>query len=183
MTARYLRASDDHDCMLNKTSWVLLLALGSVLFFTACQQEQQVKAIVDHEAKHPGIKKKYVYQSLIRLANVKQDENFEKLIKDVRKVILYMPPGDDSTYQITALRPAIREEGFEELIDVRTSDAQRISLWVKEANGRDKYIALVDSESDDIILEIDGTIHPEYLASIATADQSSLTDLLKGGFQ
>lgn len=169
--------------MVNKTSWVWLLSLASLLVFSACQQEQKVDAIAAHEAKHPGIKKKYVYQSLIRLANVKRDENFEKLIVDVRKVILYMPPGDDSTYQITALRPAIREEGFEELIDVRTNDAQRISLWVKESSGRDRYVALVDSDTDDIILEIDGTIHPEYLASLASADQSSLTDLLKGGFQ
>jgi hypothetical protein len=169
--------------MVNKTNGWMLLVLGSMFLFTACRDEEKVDAIVKHELQYPHIKKKYVYQSLIRLANVKQDEDFEKLIKDVRKVILYMPPSGDSTYTITAIRPAIRSEGFEELIDVRTADAQRISLWVKESTHRDKYIALVDSDSDDIILEIDGTIHPEYLASIASADEGSLTDLLKGGFQ
>ena len=167
--------------MANKTHWAIGLFLV-VLLLPSCKQEEQVDSIVKLEKQYPEIRKKYVYQSLIRLANVKHDPDFESLIKDVKKVVLYLPPHDDSTYQITHMRGEIRNEGFEELIDVRTSDAQRISLWVKESGEHSKYVALVDSEDDDVILEVDGEIHPEYLTSISMADESSLLDLLKGGF-
>ncbi len=135
-----------------------------------------------HENKYPEIRKKYVYQSLIRLANVKQDPDFEKLIKDVKKIILYMPPSADSTYQITELRTSMRGGGYEELVDVRTADAQRISLWVKEDGGKAHYLALLDSSEEDMILEIDGQINLEYLSALQIADQKSLMNLLEGGF-
>ncbi len=76
----------------------------------------------------------------------------------------------------------MRSDGYEQLIDVRTAEAQRISLWVKESGARSHYLALVDSEEEDIILEIDGQINLEYLTSISGADQESLGEFLKGGF-
>lgn len=152
------------------------------LLLPGCHQGDNVTVITQHEKKYPEIRKKYVYQSLIRLANVNHDPDFEKLIRDVRKVILYLPPREDSTYQIKELRSGMRSDGYEELVDVRTADAQRISLWVKENGGRQHYLALVDAEAEDLILEIDGHIHLEYLSSITMTDQNSLMDLLKGGF-
>jgi hypothetical protein len=168
--------------MLNRTHWLVYLLLVASLAVTACSSKVEIPTLVAHEKQYPEVRKKYVYQSVIRIANIKRDPNFEKLIKDLRKVILYMPPGGDSTYQITTLRSGIRKDGFEELLDIRTADAQRISLWVKESGEHAQYVAFVDSEKGDIILEIDGEIHPEYLTALAGADQSSLLDLLKGGF-
>lgn len=168
--------------MLSKTSRLLIILCLTSCVLAGCQKPETVPSIAALEKKYPEIRKKYIYQSLIRLANVRQDPNFEKLIKDVRKVILYLPPKDDSTYQITGLRSGIRENGYEELIDVRTNQAQHISLWVKEEGKQAHYIGFVDTDTDDIIMEIDGQIHPEYLTSIRLADESSLQDLLKGGF-
>ncbi len=168
--------------MLNKPIRGLLVACVFIGLFSGCSKPETVPSIVKLEQQYPELRKKYVYQSLIRLANIKQDPNFEKLIKDVRKVILYLPPREDSTYQITPMRAGIRSDGYEELIDVRTNNAQRISLWVKEGKASSHYVALVDTDADDIILEIDGEIHPEYLSSIKMADEGSLMDLLKGGF-
>jgi hypothetical protein len=67
-------------------------------------------------------------------------------------------------------------------VDVRTADAQRISLWVKEANSKSHYIALMDAADQDVILEIDGQINIEYLSAINVADEGSLYKLLEGGF-
>ena len=168
--------------MLNETTRFLVFLSFACLGGAGCQKSETPDSIAQLEKQYPEIRKKYVYQSLIRLANVKQDPDFEKLIKDLRKVILYMPPREDSTYNISSMRPSMRAEGYEELVDVRTADAQRISLWVKESGAKSHYMALVDSESDDIILELDGEIHPEYLGSIKMTDESALTDLLIGGF-
>ena len=138
--------------------------------------------LAKHEKQYPEIRKKYVYQSLIRLANIKKDPDFEKLIKDVNKVILYLPPSGDSTYQIKDVRNGLPADGYETLVDVRTADAQRISLWVKEANSKSHYIALMDAADQDVILEIDGQINIEYLSAINVADEGSLLKPLEGGF-
>lgn len=168
--------------MLDKIHRVTWIAVWSIFLLTSCNSSLHSDAVAQHEKKYPDIRKKYVYQSILRVANIKGDPNYNKLIEDVRKITLYLPPRQDSTYQITELRPAIRQEGYEELIDVRSKDAQRISLWVREKDDMSHYLGLIDSETDDIIFEIDGTIHPEYLTAITMADESILTDLIKSGF-
>jgi len=149
---------------------------------TACRKEISSDVLAKHEKAYPELRKKYVYQSLIRLANIKHDPDFEKLIKDVRKITLYMPPSEDSTYQIKDLRTGMRGDGYEELVDVRTKEAQRISLWVKDSGSRPHYLALLDSDKEDLILEIDGQLDLQYLSAINVADEGSLMELLQGGF-
>ena len=168
--------------MKNITSGTLLLLFPFLLLIPGCQKENVTPVLAKHEKQYPEIRKKYVYQSLIRLANIKKDPDFEKLIKDVNKVILYLPPSGDSTYQIKDVRNGLPADGYETLGDVRTADAQRISLWVKESNAKSHYIALMDAADQDVILEIDGQINIEYLSAINVADEGSLLKLLEGGF-
>ncbi len=168
--------------MKNITSGTLLLLFPFLLLIPGCQKENVTPLLAKHEKQYPEIRKKYVYQSLIRLANIKKDPDFEKLIKDVNKVILYLPPSGDSTYQIKDVRNGLPADGYETLVDVRTADAQRISLWVKESNAKSHYIALMDAADQDVILEIDGQINIEYLSAINVADEGSLLKLLEGGF-
>jgi hypothetical protein len=151
----------------------------SLLAFTACQKSQTSPTLENHEKKYPDLKKKYVYQSLIRLANIKKDPDFEKLIKDVDKIILYFPPAGDSTYQIKDVKQGLSTDGYETLVDVRTAEKQRMSLWVKESGKHAHYIALMDAE-EDLILEIDGQLNLEYLSALKMADQESLLNLIKG---
>ena len=168
--------------MKNITSGTLLLLFPFLILIPGCQKENVTPVLAKHEKQYPEIRKKYVYQSLIRLANIKKDPDFEKLIKDVNKVILYLPPSGDSTYQIKDVRNGLPADGYETLVDVRTADAQRISLWVKESNAKSHYIALMDAADQDVILEIDGQINIEYLSAINVADEGSLYKLLEGGF-
>jgi hypothetical protein len=160
----------------------ILVVLSVFIVLVSCSKDETSDVLAKHEKAYPEIRKKYVYQSLIRLANIKRDPEFEKLIKDVRKIILYMPPSGDSTYQIANVRSGMRDDGYEELIDVRTAEAQRISLWVKESESKSHYLALLDSDKDDLILELDGELNLQYLSSLTMADQGSLMDLLQGGF-
>lgn len=160
----------------------ILILLAIFIVQVACRKDETSNVLAKHEKAYPELRKKYVYQSLIRLANIKHDPDFEKLIKDVRKITLYLPPSEDSTYQIKDLRTGMRGDGYEELVDVRTKDAQRISLWVKDSDSRPHYLALLDSDKEDLILEIDGQLDLQYLTAINVADEGSLMELLQGGF-
>jgi hypothetical protein len=164
------------------SSGLIAIFLASLMLFPGCKPSRESPTLTRHEQKYPELRKKYVYQSIIRLANIKQDPDFEKLIKDVNKVTLYLAPDGDSTYQISDIRSGLMTEGYEALVDMRTADAQRISLWALEAGADTHYIALIDGADEDVILEVDGLIHVEYLTSLNVADQSSLKNLLQGGF-
>lgn len=165
--------------MKNHIAGAIAVLLCFLFMLPACQKQLTSPTLERHEKKYPDLEKKYVYQSLIRLANVKKDPDFEKLIKDVEKIILYFPPDGDSTYQIKELKEGMRTDGYETLVDVRTADEQRISLWVKESGKQAHYIALLDTSDDDIILEIDGQLNLEYLSAINMADQESLRNLIQ----
>lgn len=89
-----------------------------------------------------------------------------------------MPPREDSTYQIKELRAGLREEGYEQLIDVRTANAERISLWLDESKVKPHYVGLLDAADEDYIFEIVGQINLEYISALQIADESSLRDLL-----
>jgi len=160
----------------------LFILLPFLIVQIACRKDVTSDVLAKHEKAYPELRKKYVYQSLLRLANTKHDPEFEKLIKDVRKIILYLPPSGDSTYQINDVRTGMRGGGYEQLVDVRTSSSQRISLWVKDSEHKPHFLALLDSDKDDLILEIDGQLDLQYLASINVADKGSLMELLQGGF-
>ncbi|MEO6132831.1 MAG: DUF4252 domain-containing protein [Saprospiraceae bacterium] len=161
-----------------KPVFILLFPLLSFLALS-CQNEHIPAAIIGHEAKYPDVQKKYLYQSIIRLANINGDPDFNKLIRDVRKITIYLPPKEDSTYQIKDLSTGIMADGFEQLMEVRTADAARISLWVKESNAQSQYIGFLDTKTEDIFFDIDGPLNLKYLSSLKVADQSSLMDLLK----
>jgi Domain of unknown function (DUF4252) len=149
------------------------------ILISGCQSEKTKSVLEKHEARYPDIRKKYIYQSVIRLANIKGDPDFNKLIKDVRKITIYLPPSEDSTYQIKDVSSGIAADGFEQLMEVRTEGSGRISLWVKESKSSSQYMGFFDTEAEHIIFEIDGQLDLAYISALKIADQSTLMDLIK----
>lgn len=168
--------------MKNTTSLALLLLFSFAMLLSSCRDTMQSSVLEQHEAQYPNIKKKYVYQSVIRLANINKDPNFELLIKDVKKIVIYLPPADDSTYQIKTVRTGLQKEGYELLVEGRTADNMRMSLWVKENGAKSHYVALADAADQQMIMEIDGQINMEYLMALEVADQEALRGLIEQGF-
>lgn len=144
----------------------------------ACRLEKESEVLKEHLEAYPDIRKKYLYQSVIRLANVRDDPDFNKLIRDVNKVTIYMPPREDSTYQIKEVKSGMRSGAYEELMSVRTANGDQVSLWVNETLSKPHYMALLDTPGDDYIIEIDGQLDLEYISAINVADESTLRGLL-----
>lgn len=154
--------------------WLLIVCLSG---FLACKNDSKPDVFEQHLKDYPDVRKNYLYQSVLRLANIKHDPDFDKLIRDVEKIIIYSPPSD-TTYQIKALRSTIRASEYEELLDIRTAAKDRISLWVNESFRQPHYIGLFDTGAGDYIFEIDGSINLEYASSLNLADQDMLRELL-----
>ncbi|HZV68770.1 MAG TPA: DUF4252 domain-containing protein [Saprospiraceae bacterium] len=157
----------------------LFILLFVFILSPGCKKDDADTVLAKHEARYPDIRKKYIYQSVIRLANLKHDPDFDKLIKDVRKITIYMPPSDDSTYQIKEVSKGIAADGFEQLMEVRSEGTGRISLWEKETKSSSHFIGFLDTETDDIIFEIDGQLNLKYISALKFADEGSLMDLIK----
>jgi hypothetical protein len=157
----------------------ICLLITLIACTTAKKSDSGAEVFRQHLADYPDIRKKYIYQSVLRLANIKDDPEFDLLIRNVRKITIYLPPREDSTYQVKSIPSHLGENGYEQLIDVRTADAERVSLWVNESLPKPMYVALLDSGTDDYIMEVDGQINIEYLSSLKFADQGSLRELLK----
>jgi len=155
--------------------WVYFL-FAVILF--ACSGNQEPEIFEQHLKDYPGINKKYIYQSVLRLANTKQDPDFDKLIRDVRKITIYFPP-EDTTYQVKTLRTSMRSGGYEELMDFRTAKGERLSLWLNEALDKPHYVGFVEISGDYYIFDIDGQLDLNYLSALNMADESSLRDLFK----
>ncbi len=168
-----------HFSIMNKRptplTWVCLFM---VLILASCATDQTPKVFEKHLKAYPDIREKYIYQSIIRLANVRQDPDFNKLIRDVRKITVYIPPSEDSTYQITNLRSEIRTQHYEELMDFRSQSGERVSLWVNDSLPKSHFIGLLDTPSADYFFDIDGELNLEYISALNVADQASLRDLL-----
>ncbi|MDQ3017115.1 MAG: DUF4252 domain-containing protein [Bacteroidota bacterium] len=157
-------------------TWTCLFIISIV---AACAADQTPKVFKKHLDAHPDIKEKYIYQSVLRLANIKGDKNFNKLIRDVRAITIYFPPEGDSTYQITELKFEMRSQQYEELIDFRSESGDRVSLWVNESLPKAHYVGLLDTTSDDYFFDIDGQLDLQYISALNVADQGALRDLIK----
>jgi hypothetical protein len=158
--------------------WPILAAL--LVSLVACTPSPVSPALQAHLDAHTKIRPKYFYQSIIRVANSDRNPGFDALIRDVRKVTAYLPPREDSTYTLSALRPGLREDGFETLLEARTADSQRLSLWVKTVDQQEHYLALVEAPEGQIILEVDGRLAIEHLTSLTGAEQASIRKLIMG---
>lgn len=159
------------------TAILPLLAFFSLL---ACSPRPVSSALQDFLDQHPELRPKYVYQSILRVVNADRNPEFEKLIRDIHCVTVYLPSEADSTFSLASLRPVLQADGYEILLEARTANLQRISLWVKTANGDEFYLALVESPGKDVILKLEGRLAIEYLPSLTEANQAALQRLMTG---
>ncbi len=151
----------------------------------ACQSSGlgQSNAIASFMEEHGEGKKYYVYQSVMRILNVKGDPDFNHMIKDVRRIIVHQPNvvNDSTGVQKTAIRQLIRQlegEGFEPLIEARESN-MRITFFSRGAIDRAEFVLVMRDHDKAYVAEVEGTLNMEYIGALANADISELTDYLK----
>ena len=76
--------------------WISTIALTLVI---SVSLNAQVKAVEDFVKDHPDLKEYFIYQSTLRLLNQSGNEDFDLLIKDIRKINAYVALSSEEVTQ------------------------------------------------------------------------------------
>lgn len=139
----------------------------------------QIKAVEDFLEKNPDLDSYYVYQSTLRLLNQSGNEDFNMLIKDVRKINAYVSEGanDVEMEGFSDMMKQLSDDGFELLIKAKY-DTALVSFMGRDA-GKDSYFVLgVHDEKNFALLEMDGAMDLSYLNALNDVDYSKLKDII-----
>jgi uncharacterized protein DUF4252 len=156
--------------------WISTLMLT---LFIGVSLSAQVKAVEDFVKDHPDLKKYYIYQSTLRLLNQSGNEDFDLLIKNIRKINAYVAlSGEDVTQKrYDKMISKLEKDDFDVLIRAKYNGA-----WVNlmaQSNGKNSYYVLAVRDSGDFaLLEMDGQLDLNYLTALQDVDFAKLSAML-----
>jgi len=139
----------------------------------------QIKAVEQFLSENEGIEKFFIYQSSLRMLNQNGDENFNKLIRDVRKINVYFSEqaSDESRESYNKLISALGRDDFETLVSVK-HDGMLVNFLGKES-GRNAYYILALTEEDSFgVMEMDGKLDLSYLSAVENVDLDKLREIV-----
>lgn len=118
----------------------------------------------------------YLYQSVLRIANINQNPKINKLIKDLDRVDVHIFKGEDPKADMLSIRKQLRKDGYEDLISTRMADQGRINLKTKNTGNKEKFALVGNANGRYLYVELQGHLNLEYLGEIGSVDWSKLTE-------
>jgi hypothetical protein len=156
----------------------LILACSCMLLTTSAFG--QIKAVEEFLAEHEkGLEKFYVYQSSLRMLNQKGDEAFNKLIKDIRKINIYISENAalESKAGYHKMVNALLQDDFETLVSAKEGSVL-INFLGKESRNKTYYVLAFTEEDSFAVLEMDGKLDLRYLSAIESLDFDKLRKIV-----
>lgn len=143
----------------------------------------QSKAIQSFVEENGEGRKFYVYQSVLRVLNLDGNEDFNQLIKNVRRIVIYQPDLqidslNNKMYLIDELVQDLFDEEFEELIQAKEQN-MRLSLMSRGGIEDAEFVLIMRESQRAFIAEVEGSLNMAYIGALANAKMSELTDYLK----
>lgn len=157
--------------------------LAFALLCIASVAPAQIKAVEDFISQHDGeIRKFYVYQSSLRMLNQGGDENFNKLIRDIRKINVYVAEnaGVSPKSHFRKMITNLSDDAFETLVSVR-NDNSLVQLMGKDIKGRSYYVLAAVEEGSFALLEMDGSLDLRYLEALKSMNVGKLKEIVGAG--
>lgn len=151
-------------------------ALSILAFFTlSLTGFAQINAVETFLVENDNLHKFFIYQSTLRMLNDGQNPDFNKLIKGIRKINLYVAE-ESAQVSASSYQHMIRDlsaEQFETLVSAK-KDQMLINLMSKET-GNSAYYVLAVTEGDDFaLLEMDGELDLRYLKALENLNFTEL---------
>ncbi|MDX1409870.1 MAG: DUF4252 domain-containing protein [Saprospiraceae bacterium] len=156
--------------------WIMSLALMTALTVAGQAQIKAVEAFIED---HPNLDEYYVYQSTLRMINQEGDPDFNRLIKDIRKINIYISEGstDVTEESYREMLTDLANEGFEVLINAKY-EATLINMMSKDAGNRSYYVLAVRDTDNFGLMEMDGSLDLRYLKALEKMDFGKLQKLV-----
>ena len=151
----------------------------ALLCVTFAAGQAQIKAVETFIENHPNLDEYYVYQSTLRMINQEGDPDFNRLIKDIRKINIYISEGstDVTEESYRSMLDDLFREGFEVLIDAKY-EATLINMMSKDAGSRSYYVLAVRDTDNFGLMEMDGSLDLRYLKALENMDFSKLQKIV-----
>jgi hypothetical protein len=129
--------------------FILILGLISQPLFS---QEEPLKAFAEQYKD----KAYCFYPSTLRMINLAQDENFNEMINDINKLLIFtLKKTGDETSSFMEVIDDYKEEGFEEYASIWGG----MTMHIYGKSGRDnKIVGLFDLEDQRVAFYLDGSI-------------------------
>jgi hypothetical protein len=155
-----------------------LLAVFTVISLSLTASAQ-IKAVEKFVNENEDLSKFFIYQSTLRMLNKNGDENFNKLIKGIRKINVYVSEGSAavSTSSYQRMINELTAEKFETLVSAKT-EGTLINLMSRES-GNDAYYVLATSEGANFaLMEMDGQLDLRYLEALENMNFTKLREII-----
>ena len=162
---------------MNPLKSTLTLCIALAMCSVSMAQIKAVERFVT--ANDDGIEKFYIYQSSLRMLNQKGDADFNKLIRDVRKINVYF--SEEANDRIRSgyhtLISDLMNDNFETLVSVK-HDGMLINFLGKEEGKNAYYVLALNEEKSFGIMEMDGKLDLRYLGAIENVDYDKLREIV-----
>jgi hypothetical protein len=150
------------------------------LFFTAfTSTDAQIKPVEKFLRENKDLQKYFIYQSTLRMLNDTGDPDFNKLIKGIRKINVYISE-ESSELAKGSYQRLIRELGdaqFETLVSAKQSQMV-LNLMSRESGNEAYYILAAHEGNNFALLEMDGKLDLRYLKSLDNVNFLKLRKIL-----
>ncbi|HMP98800.1 MAG TPA: DUF4252 domain-containing protein [Cyclobacteriaceae bacterium] len=126
---------------------ILLLSAG----FGVCAQSQTSKKLSEQYDTSLSL---FFYRNTLRMLNFNDDPEFDKMINGIEKLRFITFEKEKNNFGTTAyneLVAAYLKESFEELMSVRSQDAN-FNVFIREAAGKTKAMLLLADTGESIML-------------------------------
>jgi len=151
----------------------------STLFLISLTASAQINAVEKFLKENDNLSKFFIYQSTLRLLNESGDEDFNRLIKGIRKINVYITEGTTAVSSTSYQRMItdLTTEKFETLVTAKTGGT-RFNLMSKETNNNSYYVLAAHEDSGFALMEMDGYLDLRYIESLENINISKLRSIV-----
>ena len=109
----------------------------------------------------------FLYQSTLRSFNPNNSEDFNKLIKNIKKISIHILDSSSTAKEVDQLMTTLKNEGFKALEDFKELKGKG-TILLKD----DTYLLMGNGQGRIIIIEMEGAPDLKYKKAIKDADFS-----------
>ena len=149
-----------------------------IIFCSICSFAQS-ETVSNFEKNSNGYKI-FLYQSVIRMLNPNQNQDFNKLIKDLDHLRMLSNEADPENSKATfkSLDKGIATEGYEMIMSVDNKDKRFHVYELNSRKGKTSWVVTFLMDDRAGLMEMKGTLDFRYIHALKTLDYSKLEEIL-----